>query len=215
MKKCSKCGKTIYNTDISYCPDCGNLLPGEKSKILILASEKERLEKGAASRPPEGMAEFDKRLYEDAINFYKIHLTTGYAPKGKVVIEEVEYDRLKKAEEEFEQNKKTYGTQRTFSTLNGKLTLINIPNYGVSKSTVNRIVDISFGDFWKKLYENQNNLTRIAIQSYYWWMIASCSILVISLFAKQNTWDTTIGVIMMLSGMVIFFWIALSVFDYD
>ncbi len=209
MKKCIKCGNLV-NSPVPYCPNCGTLLPQEKERKLIASSEIQRLK-----RTPAGMVAYDKKEYEDAVNFYKSHLSTGYAPNGKVIIEQTDYDRLKKAEEEFEQNKKRYGTQLGFSTLNGKLSFANIPNYGVSKRTINRIVDISFGDFWKSLYEKQDKWTRIAIQGYYWWMAASCFILVTALFAKQNTLDTAIGVMLMLFGMAIFFWIAYSIFDYD
>ena len=209
MKKCIKCGN-IVNSRVPYCPNCGTLLPQEKERKLIASSEIQRLK-----RTPKGMVIYDKKEYEDAINFYKSHLATGYAPKGKILIEQIEYDHLKETREEFEQNKNRYGTQTSFTIVNGNFSLVSIPNYGVSKRTINRNVNIDFGDYWEKLYDKQDILTRIAIQCVYWLMAASCSILVLTLFAKQNTWDTTIGVILTLAGMIIFFRIAFSIFDYD
>lgn len=201
MKKCVKCGH-IVNNRVSYCPNCGTLLPQEKERKLIATSEIQRLKRTTA-----GMVVYDKKEYEDAVNFYKSHLTMGYAPNGKVIVEQAEYDRLKKAEAEFEQNKRKYGTNIIYSSLNG--TFFCIPNYGVGKHTINRTVDISFGDYWKELYDKQDKWTRIAIQGYCWLMFASCFIL---LCAIQNTLYILVSILVM---AIIFIWIAVSIFDYD
>lgn len=209
MKKCIKCGNFV-NSPVPYCPNCGTLLPKEKEKELVYSSEYQRYKKVS-----EDLVLYSKKEYEDAVNFYNNHLSTGYAPNGKMIIEQAEYERLKKAEEEYEQNKKRYGTQLSFVTVDGSLSFLPIPKYGVTQRTVNRSIEISFGDYWKKLYDDQNLLVRIWIQAIFWLLIASCAIMTLALFAKQTTLCTTLGVIIELFGMVISFWVAGSIFDYD
>ena len=167
MKKCYKCGKTIYNTDISYCPDCGKLLSGEKERILITESEYQSFQQA-----PGDLVLYDKKKYEDAVNFLRSHLSTGYAPSGKVIVDQAEYDRLWKTKEEFVQNKTKFGTQFTRVFVNGEARFYFIPKYGVTQRTVSRTVNAGFGDFWKIIYDKQDLWVRIVIQVVFWLLIA-------------------------------------------
>lgn len=80
---CKECGAIVKeNTDITYCPKCGTLLPDKTENVVISKRERDLLSTN----------------YKVLGKIYK----TGYAPVGKQLVERDEYNRIKKKVDRYE-----------------------------------------------------------------------------------------------------------------
>ncbi len=149
MRKCNKCGRYIYSS-YPYCPDCGALMPDAEERKFVYPSALKN-----SNTVPAGMVEYDKKLYENAMQFYNAHLSSGYAPKGMRIIDKKEYSKLKDIEGLFEYNKRRLGVQKI---LTGGGAYETIPNYEIK--TINSTEEVDFEKLLKEI-KPKNKFLRI------------------------------------------------------
>mgnify|MGYP003292084536 CR=1 FL=1 len=95
MEKCIYCKaefKPIKYKDFSqhYCPNCGRLLPSKKELKAKTDAEIEKLK----SAPPTGKIFVNREEATTQVKAYNDMIRSGYAPAGKQIITEKEYETL-------------------------------------------------------------------------------------------------------------------------
>lgn len=199
MVKCAKCGKSIEGR-VSYCPGCGTLLLPANEKSLIPANVLKTLKERSLANAPKGMVKYNKKEYEDAVKFYKSHLSTGYAPKGMVIVSKGTHEVLKVSETRLENNRNKYGTQTGPDGM-------TIPKYRTKSRTVDRVVDRDSDDvhdFVKVLYEEQSIFIRVIILIIFWLLVVSGVWFGARLYYVIDSYSTWLGILYIVISLPLF-----------